>query len=462
MVGFSAPDCFLDPGREVWKQVFSARHEDMCNTPQPPHPDGHIYAIFNKSKFSRLDSVRGPAKPIDTWLDPKYSIDDIFYDRIRPALVLATRFIEMTSEFFNILFFGEFVYGDEIIRYNRHEQFELGSQRFPAMMNDLYNMQFFTGYHEDSRKDSYGTTHYGTYPNDSTPQMATIVVQLNTKFTTFFTHYHYDIFTDEVKNMMKLILAITLVHELVHVWYNFRRMEMARLGDLPLCLAMKKEPYFFGYERSPELGFSWEHFAFRGMPQLNCLGDGPYARAKGLILMPLLQGSDLNGEVAVDSAVVRALLDKHCWDMYERVLIGDLAPAYCSIRELGILERMRTVVALLAFKSKTGRLPSSQELLRAKGAPVPSQAKQQEFAKEDLSISPSAESILSKDAEVAEVTIMMEQGCHCSSPPSPTRFIGECMDYADQWAFFFKKAISDSTYADGRAHRQKRIKRPQR
>ncbi|KIY01330.1 uncharacterized protein Z520_02882 [Fonsecaea multimorphosa CBS 102226] len=393
---FQVRKFFPNPGRSAWKQVFSARHEKMCKTPQPPHPDGHISPIFKKSNFSRLDAIRGLEKPLETWLDPRYTIDDEFYGRIRPALVLATRFCKYTSEFFNILVFGEFELEGRILKYDRFTELELGSESFPAMMDNLTNMQFFTGYHDnnhDRHADTYASTHFGTHPKNCTPRMTTTAVQLNNKFTTFFTHVHYYSFADEVKNVMTVSLAITLMHELVHVWYTLRRMEVARFGHLELCKLMQKEPYFFGNEKWNELGLSWEHFAFRGMPQLNTSGKGGYARAKSLRLTPLLNGTDKNDEVIVDSEIVRALLDQECWELYERLLIGDLAAGYMSIRGMGILERMNMVVALREFYNETGRLPLSAELLRATG---------QHFRKQQRPKS------MSIDAEITKITTKLQ------------------------------------------------------
>ncbi|OQU94428.1 hypothetical protein CLAIMM_00786 [Cladophialophora immunda] len=452
---------FLHPARKAWKQVFSTRHEDMCNTPQPPHPDGHILAIFNKSNFSRLDIIRGLEKPIDTWLDPKYAIDDTFYDRIRPALVLATRFFTWTSEFFNILVFGGFIFEGSKMRYDRFTELELGSRGFPTLMDSLCNKQFFTGYHQNSRVDTYASTYFGLYPKDCPSQIATTAVQLNTKFTTFFTHYHYDKYSDDVKNMVIVSLAITLVHELVHVWYTLRRMELARLGDLALCIAMEKEPYFFGNERTPELGLSWEHFAFRGMPQLDHSGGGPYAEAKGLRLIPLLKDSDQKDEAVVDSEVLRALLDEECWEVYERLLIGDLAATYRTVRGMGILERMKTVVELQAFKNKTGRLPSLQELLRSRDVALPSEAGGQQFAKVHLLDLSSPKSTLSTEVKATRIAIVVGEGSFCSSPVSYTSSDEQRMDFADQWASVYEAAISNPLYLADRALKQKRIQKAQ-
>ncbi|KIW82308.1 hypothetical protein Z517_05335 [Fonsecaea pedrosoi CBS 271.37] len=410
---------FLHPSRKAWKQVFSPRHEDMCKTPQPPQSEGRICAIFKKSNFSRLDIIRGLDSPIDTWLDPKYTIDDEFYNRIRPALVLATRFCIWTSEFFNILMFGEFIYDDTKIKYDRFTEPEHRPRMFPDMMDNLHNMQFFTGYHRDTREDTYASTYFGTYPKDYAPQMPTTAVQLNTKFTTFFTHYHYNTFTADVKNMVLVSLAITLVHELVHVWYNLRRLEIARLGDLTLCRAMHREPYFFGDEKKPELGMSWEHFTFRGMPQLHCPGNKPYAQAKGLLLVPLLESGGEEDEVMVDPEVVRALLDRECWEMYERLLIGDLAPTFRSVSGMGILERMKTAVVLMTFKNKAGRLPFVQELLEAKGA-MSCPVDEQQPEPVQLPSPESPKSTLSTGTEMPNITVLVQAGHRRPSPPALT------------------------------------------
>ncbi|EXJ75037.1 uncharacterized protein A1O5_01733 [Cladophialophora psammophila CBS 110553] len=465
MDSFSARDLFPDPDLKSWQQAFSARHEKICHTPSTPDPDGEIYGIFNRSNFSRLDIIRGLDRPIDAWLDPKLTISDIFYDRIRPALVLATRFCKYTSEFFNILLFGDIgkdIREDGKIVYDYLQKLKHRSRTFPDLMDDLHNVQFFTGYHPDSRTDVYASTYFGVYPKNCEQQMATTAVQLNSKFTTFFTHLHFDTFEDDVKDLMLVSLAITLVHELAHVWYALRRFEIARKGNLPLCIAMRREPYFYGTERVPELGSSWELFAFNGMPHLNCSDDGPYAHAKGLLLVPVRANSDKADKVVVDSYVVSAFLNQECWDLLDRLLIGDLCIPYKPVIGKGLLERMKTAVVVIFFSIEHGRLPSLEEVAKEKDMMLPYSAKGQQLAKASLPDLAPLTPKLPTDAEITKITNMMKEGLRISPLEFPTTATEEHPNYALQWALCQAKAKSGPTYLADRAANKKRIQKAQR
>ncbi|KIW98120.1 uncharacterized protein Z519_01704 [Cladophialophora bantiana CBS 173.52] len=443
---FSDRDLFPDPDLKSWQQAFSARHENICHAPSTPDPGGKIYKTFSRCNFSRLDIIRGLDRPVDAWLDPKLTISDLFYDRIRSALVLATRFCKYTSEFFNILLFGDIgkdLCEDGKIVYDYLQKLKHRSRTFPDMMDDLHNVQFFTGYHPDSRTDVYASTYFG----------------LNSKFATFFTHLHYDTFEDDVKDLMLVSLAITLVHELAHVWYALRRMEIARKGNLPLCIAMRREPYFYGTERVPELGSSWELFAFNGMPHLNCSDDVPYAEAKGLLLVPRRASSDKANEVVVDSYVVSAFLNQECWDMLDTLLIGDLCIRYKPVIGKGLLERMQTAVTMICFTIEHGRLPSLEEVAKEKDMMLPHSAKGQQLAKAGLPDLVPLTSTLPTVAEITKITNMMKVGLHISALEFPTTAKEEHTNYAPQWALCQAKAKSDPTYLADRAANKKRIER---
>ncbi|KAK4937040.1 hypothetical protein LTR10_022226 [Elasticomyces elasticus] len=207
----------------AWAQVFSDRHARGCEFEQPKGPNGRIHRIFAISNFSRLSAISGLEKPLDTWLDPKWTITDKFYERIRPSLVLATRLLEETGEFFDTVLWGKIEDRRDGRYYALEEGLTEGPSVFPEGHDSLKNLQIFTGYNEESFHEDYATQKYGIFPNEGTQRLATQAIQLNTRFTTFFTHPHYDEFTDEVKQRILFILAVTLVHELAHVVYTYRR-----------------------------------------------------------------------------------------------------------------------------------------------------------------------------------------------------------------------------------------------
>ena len=375
---------FPNSDEPVWQQVFSARHRRQItlNAVQTKDVDDDIHPLFNIANFSRLSAVVGLEQPTSTWLDPAHTIPDFWYVRMRPALALATKLLYYSSGFFDTILHGDIeerAIGGKQVRMVYDSHGVVPKAGFSSELNELSNIQFFFGHSNDNYDVAFGITMSQVYPKTQTPNMATVAIQLHNKFVTFFAHRHYDALPQAVKDRILVTLGITLVHELVHAWYAYKRFEIARKGgdelSSELCWNMSwNEPFFYNYERRHELGFSWEHFALGGRIDLYC-GDEdldittrPMAAAESVALVGVEENSDLTKPLRIHPGLLRALLSRKCWDGYE-VWFGGMGAAarlpslgYLSVVGNNILHQVKAAIVIQTFWKTRGRLPQANEL----------------------------------------------------------------------------------------------------
>ena len=207
--------------------------------------------------------------------------------------------------------------------------------------------------------------------------MATSVMQLHSNWMKFFSRPDYDGIPNDVKNRLHVLLAITLVHELVHVWYDYRKLEYARQGKISRWIALSKasqdggaggahgsEPYFFGDEEHAELGHAWERYAFDGQDSLGDWRRGScFSQSSLSMLIPYEREGGAKEPVAarvIDPCLVWAFLSKECWDLYDKVEAD--SNQYEHVETLELFDKMEKVVALRMFTEGVGRVPSPAEL----------------------------------------------------------------------------------------------------
>ncbi|KAI1624747.1 hypothetical protein EDD37DRAFT_608231 [Exophiala viscosa] len=356
----------------VWGQVFSDLHANSCKFKQPEGPEGRIHRLFAKSNFSRLSAISGLEKPIETWLDPKWTVTDTFYDRIRPALVLATRLLEETGEFFDTVLLGKIQDRRNGRFYALEEGLTEGPSFFPEGHSSLKKFQIFTGYNEESCEEAHATAQHGMFPQKGSQRLATQAIQLNTRHTTFFTHAHYDLFTGEVKQRILFMLAVTLVHELAHVWYDCRMFDYMRQVQwiVAKCLRVS-EPFFTGEEPEPELGLSWESFAFGCRPEPYWPEDRgrmlPYALVTDIACHPYRKFTteERKGTFAaraLTSQEIAAFLNADSWKLFQRLRPGGDLQCYKDVAGNNVLEVMSTVAFMEEFKATSGCYPRPEEI----------------------------------------------------------------------------------------------------
>ena len=383
---------FPDPERPVWEQFFSKKHQQSYEGRPSDGIDTEIFRIFQRANFSRLSDIEGQHQPVENFLDPKDTIPRLWYNRLLPALVLATRLIKMTPEFFCIVAFGKMGRIDDgriedgSWGYARDEEgnwlYELEEGTDPntkcqELFDRMSNIRFFTGKTPNDMENAYARASYGYWPyKESEKRVATAGVQLHSKWIDFFSRPDYDKVAADVKNRLLVHLAMVLVHELAHVWYGYRKLDYARQGNFKrYCgLVTAKEPYFYSDEERPEMGHAWGRYAFNAEQQLTNSGAPCYTQSSLLYLKPYgrWQGGAPKVEPkdepeekpfrvrVVDPCLVGAFLSKDCWDLFDKVETDSNNDE--QIESLYIWERMEKAVAVRIFVEGAGRIPSLAEL----------------------------------------------------------------------------------------------------
>ncbi len=374
---------FPDPERPVWEQFFSKRHQQSYEGRPLERSDAEVFRIFQRANFSRLTDVEGHNQPLDAFLDPKDTVPQLWYDRFLPALVLATRLIKATPEFFCILALGEMGRFDDgswgYVRDNEGKwlyELEEGADpksKCQELFGKMSNIRFFTGKTLEDMDHAYATASHGYWPfrpfGDSSKRIATAGVQLHAKWMDFFSRPDYDDISADVKNRLLVHLAMVLVHELAHVWYAYRKLEYARQGKFKRYFALasaKAEPYFYDDEESAEIGHAWGRYAFNGEQQSDKSRASCYTQSSCLYLLPYGRWGKPREKPkeepfhvhVLHPRLLQAFLSKDCWGFYDKV---GTDPDQDD-ESIYILGRMDRAVAMRMFMECAGRVPSLAEL----------------------------------------------------------------------------------------------------
>jgi len=367
---------FLDATRGPWCQKFSEGHLDRCLRVEPEHPDGAVHRIFARSNFSRLSIYAGLEKPVHEWLDPEWTINQTFYDRIRPALVLATRLLEENAEFLDRIVYGKIGHRAGKLTYILEHQLTQEQHVFPDAFDYLYNFQIFTGHCEPRPVDNwYAFTKAGQYPELAWKHMETQAIQINNRFVTAFSDYHYGTLAPKLKERLLVTLAFTLVHDMVHICANYKRIELLKDGrhDLVEMKSRKlwfPEPLLTSEDARGELGEAWEHLSFGGMAYLFSADSREGSEGKPIPILGSTHLACLQRSTAAESRNphtakeidAASFLNDDCWQLFRMLRGGDLASTYKSVAGTRMLEQMETAAFMDQFKQIVGRYPSPTEI----------------------------------------------------------------------------------------------------
>lgn len=360
------PNYFTDPARTAWEQFFSTRHRLTWETIQTDRANDGMFRIFHKYNFTKLSAEQVFSTPLEGWLSPESSIEDELYDRMRPGLVLATKLLEQTGEFFDRIVFGNIVssWGQRFCAPANELKAEFRG-KFPDLHESLYNVQFCMG--SDGGSDLvYGNTHHGRFPHFEVSQgnsRVTCVVQLSPRFRSFFMDPDYETFDLELKQRILFTLAVTIVHELAHVWYRLRGFEFYRQGKIELHAENTVSPFYTQSQATAELGEAWEMETFKYSLQLD--EDQPFARSQNLVCDTFAKyyRPMAHPTYIVAPAVVAAFFEPECWTIRRRILPGgDLHRELGDVAGRYLQEVMETVACIRKFEQQHGRLPLAEEI----------------------------------------------------------------------------------------------------
>lgn len=258
-------------GGEGWSKTFSDAHRAEFEQPHQVDKKEPILRMFRQANWSKLCRTHGLEQPMSKWLrDTEFGVSDDFYRRIRPALVLATRFIGHSRAFFDTIWGSEIDF-TELPNGNEHVfllENSKNKEKFADMWNDkvldeISNFQIFLGHApaDEPENGSHAYIHYGTHPQMQAKRIRTAALHLSQDFTTFFEHPQYHEWPQQKKDRILFLLAVTIAHETMHLCWRFRW--MTRIDDEPRH--REEEPCHHKDDPERELGYAWEEWAFGGL-----------------------------------------------------------------------------------------------------------------------------------------------------------------------------------------------------
>lgn len=375
------PASYPQQSKPAWEQDFRplAGHNGMW---QAQTTGSDIHPIFSQNNFSILEITVGLAQPLGLWLHPAHRMPGALYQKIRPALALATKFMKQSSAYLDIV-----VYGTRMEVPTEHGmrlfcQPPQHSPRsgFPSLMDKLRNIHFYWGHSPYEMPEAYGHTMAGVVPPGN-PSMFVAAVQISSNFIEFFREPQYENHPQELKNVILFLLACVLVHELAHVWHDMRLADSAKQGDFKPSMQRYQygEPHVFKDEprlgwATGEIGHAWSRYLLGGTP---CLAyeNGeidqtakPLAPVKSLAIR-LWDENYLKAPrfFCISPVLVAAFFDDQCWTRYElrygvrHLQDTDMQQRHSSIFGTSIISRMENVLILKDFQNSFQRIPSPRE-----------------------------------------------------------------------------------------------------
>lgn len=372
---------YPQPSKPAWEQDFRqlAGRTGMW---QEQAIDIDIHPLFSQNNFSSLEVSVGLEQPPQRWLHPDQRVTDSFYLKIRPALVLATRFLKQSSEYLDVVFYGTRMevpteFGMKLFHQRPPYPPNPG---FPSLMDTLRNIQFYWGHSARELTNVYGYTRIGVLPAGD-PSMFTAAVQISSRFTEFFQDAQYENHPQVLKNAILFLLASVLVHELTHVWNHMRYVDNAKQGDVNPALQRYRygEPHIFKDEPwlgwlEGEIGYAWSRYLLGGIPCLyheSGMLDKttmPLAAATSLAVMHWDENCQKAPRfLTISPALVAAFLDDRSWTRYElrygvrHLQDIDVQQRHSSVFGTGLISRMEKVITLGRFQTIYKRLPSAGE-----------------------------------------------------------------------------------------------------
>ena len=248
-----------------------------------------IHSLWKQSNFrkeNRIDGILPLLHDPQRFDDPQGIISNVIYERMKPALRLASLFLEISEAFFVKIYRADVVLeqGTPLLDEDFIDDDD-DVQAYRAMLVSHSNtVRIYTGYIQDSRiRNACGKS--SSFPNERMP----VYQQLNPDYIDWYNRGDYDGQDIQKKNMIAFSMATTLVHEHAHaVWQTRNHAKFTAELDNPrgelslaeaVARARQREPYHSREDSQSELGLSWERYWFGGLlPHFNCM-LGPYSVA---------------------------------------------------------------------------------------------------------------------------------------------------------------------------------------
>ncbi|RVX75074.1 hypothetical protein B0A52_01351 [Exophiala mesophila] len=329
--------------RAPWTKEFSDAHRAEFEQYKVDAKEP-VLRIFRQANWSRLCLLHAQEQPMSEWLRNKeFLVSDEFYQRIRPALVLATRFIENSRDFYDSIWAGIQRDNGDILEEDSHHNNPFINMWNESVLDQMSNFQIYLGHHPNF--DAYNSSahiHWGVYPTTQVERISTIALHIGQNFTTFFQHPEYQEWPQQKKNRILFLLAATLTHEVAHVCWRFRCMSIARRSKNYNDSA--DEPYRHKDDPERELGFAWEDWALGGLvttlhrdPSTDDHGeqDTPYTLAEEVGLTRwrdyVNKTRDSSLFLPISPDLLDAMFDSKVWEVAFKSNIKPVKPDFLAI-----------------------------------------------------------------------------------------------------------------------------------
>ncbi|KAK5059714.1 hypothetical protein LTR84_009597 [Exophiala bonariae] len=339
-----------------WASAFSTSHEQSVSATNVLGEG--ILHLLRKSNFT-LVPVRPLASPPDTWLaNPAFYIDDTFYDRIRPALLLASRLVYESRWFFDNVWARD-IAGEDGKLFFDHESELVTTQIYnwqEEVFGEVSNFQILLGYYGHGYK-SYGTLHTWFYPANPAAQdrVPVFAMRLNEIFYKLFTDPSFTAWPKDKIQRTMFLLAVTIVHELIHLCYAYKTLFDYRFGveapevGAPFLSIRSKRRTWLGLD---EMGI-WRNSSpsrlrdsIRPAHELHRFANLPYRR-----------------HLPVDATDLAQVFDARCWRIH-RVINKSNTTRYIKLFGDDFIDAMRVVGRISNWQATYGNSswPTVEEL----------------------------------------------------------------------------------------------------
>ncbi|KAK5059715.1 hypothetical protein LTR84_009598 [Exophiala bonariae] len=305
---------------------------------------------MSQKNFSTENMEDGLKRDMKTWLtDPNCALDDDIYTRMLPAFWLASRFIYSSREFFDTIWYGDEVIEDGVI-YLDHTS-KPNTSVYDDFLNDVINrisnFQIYLG-HKDDWDRAYAVHSAAHVTLRSGNPMRTWTIQVNGRFLDFFTHPSYSILPKATIERTQFILAVTLVHELVHACHSMKFQEH------------QPEPFYYRTDPAAELGRAWERWAFAGFPYES--QDWELASSTTEIHVYNVEDDwcnptspDRKRATVLTALEIADFFDSDCWSILRDLTLKKTNQVYDGILKNNFIDDMKVARQIKDWQEKHGK-----------------------------------------------------------------------------------------------------------
>ena len=228
-------------------------------------PIAPLFARSNVKRCSYLthrDGIRFGPRPVHNDLPVSSEI----YDRLRPTLELATKWVIASEPFFTKVLFAEQHYDPvcEEVRWldPSYQTSSSDSQTYLELLPFFQErVTICLGRLQDKKTRERWCCTYGVTCMQYYKGAFMISIQMHEAFLEFFSRKDWDTIDEKLKRRVWFLFAVTMLHEIAHAMM-YLRMIMPRAG---FRLPVIKELLYETGDWERELGKAWEQWMFGGL-----------------------------------------------------------------------------------------------------------------------------------------------------------------------------------------------------